>query len=294
MDTKDEILNQSADTSLGRKNFIKWMAGGIALGLAGQALASSPKSISQGKPLKSSLPKKNKWGMAIDMDLCTGCGSCVVACHVENNVPFNGNNPDHHGTEINWMTLLQMDADGDSVNTPIPCMHCENAPCVKVCPVNATYITSDGIVDQVWDRCIGCRYCENACPYSRRYFNWKEPSAPVTYQQSYNPDVATRPEGIIEKCTFCIHRVRKLKEDIRAEDREMTDADVCLLPACAQACPAEAITFGDLNDPQSKVSELARNPRSSRLLEHIGTEPKVFYLAKRIGNPLDQTQDMKS
>jgi molybdopterin-containing oxidoreductase family iron-sulfur binding subunit len=221
--------------------------------------------------------------MAIDLDLCSGCGACVVACHVENNVPCTGDDPRLQGTEIDWMTMLPMSNAGGAADNglfPMPCMHCENPPCVKVCPVNATYQNDEGIVDQIYDRCIGCRYCMNACPYSRRYFNWTEPSFPEAYQQALNPDVSTRPHGVVEKCTFCVHRVRRVKEDARADDRKVTDEDVQFLPACSQSCPTQAIIFGDLNDPQSLVSRMASNPRSYRLLEHVGTKPKVYFLGK--------------
>jgi len=226
------------------------------------------------------------WGMAIDLDLCTGCGACVVACRSENNVALTGHAPGSEGTGIYWMELMpRTEETGDGSTLPMeflptPCMHCENPPCVKVCPTNATYQNEDGIVAQIWDRCIGCRYCQVACPYSRRYFNWKEPEWPDSYKNLLNPDVATRCEGVVEKCTFCHHRIRHAREEARREERALTDADVKRLPACAQSCPAEAIVFGDLNDSESLVSHLSRSPRAFRLLEHVGTRPKVTYLAK--------------
>jgi molybdopterin-containing oxidoreductase family iron-sulfur binding subunit len=149
---------------------------------------------------------------------------------------------------------------------------------VKVCPVGATYINEEGIVAQIWARCIGCRYCTTACPYGRRYFNWGEPSWPEEAKSQLNPDVALRPKGVVEKCTFCHHRIRAARERVRAEGRGLTDEDVRKLPACAQSCPADAIVFGDLNDPGSEVSTLAKSPRAFRLLEELGTHPKVFYL----------------
>jgi molybdopterin-containing oxidoreductase family iron-sulfur binding subunit len=224
------------------------------------------------------------WGMAIDLDLCTGCGGCVVACKSENNVPMTGHEEQDAGTGIYWMDMLAKEGaqqdSGPVELLPQPCMHCENPPCVKVCPVNATYQNDEGIVGMLWERCIGCRYCMVACPYSRRYFNWKEPQWPESYRSLLNPDVATRPEGVVEKCTFCHHRIRKVREEAKLAERAVTDGELQRLPACAQTCPASAITFGDLNDPESQVSRLSASPRSTRLLEHIGTRPKVFYLSR--------------
>lgn len=226
----------------------------------------------------STLP--HRWGMAIDLDICTGSGACVAACHIENNVPFSNDDPRTEGTELNWITLVQIEEDGGTSLVPMPCMQCEHPACVRVCPVNATYQTEDGIVAQIWDRCIGCRYCQNACPYGRRYFNWLKPEWPETYKQALNPDVATRPKGVVEKCTFCSHRIRKLKEQERYNGKPVTDEKLRKLTACSQACPSGAIVFGDLNDADSLVSRLSRSPRAFRFLENIGTRPKVIYLKK--------------
>lgn len=236
--------------------------------------------------LASALPdetkKKVKWGMAIDLDKCTACQGCVVACRAENNVPVGGaeNCPNDRG--IFWMDMLTVEEgaypDLRSQYIPTPCNHCESPACVKVCPVGATYVNEEGLVAQIWGRCIGCRYCTTACPYGRRYFNWNEPKWEESLKNQLNPDVATRPKGVVEKCTFCHQRIREARETARVEGRELTDADVVRLPACAQSCPANAITFGDLGDPESTVSELARSPRAFRLLEELGTHPKVVYL----------------
>jgi molybdopterin-containing oxidoreductase family iron-sulfur binding subunit len=164
---------------------------------------------------------------------------------------------------------------------PFPCQHCQDAPCVKVCPVGATYKDSEGIVVQVWDRCIGCRYCMVACPYERRFFTWEhEKQWDGSLVQLLNPDVATRPAGVVEKCTFCSHRIAGAREDARLAGTKPTDETFKHLTACAQACPSKAITFGDLNDEDSSVATQARSPRAFRLLEHLGTDPNVVYLRR--------------
>jgi molybdopterin-containing oxidoreductase family iron-sulfur binding subunit len=159
---------------------------------------------------------------------------------------------------------------------PIPCMHCDKPPCTIVCPVAATYKNPEGIVAQVYPRCIGVRMCISNCPYTVRYFNWHAPSWPPEYKRGLNPDVYRRRKGITEKCNFCIQRIRKAKEQAKKEKRKIRDGEV--IPACVETCPSEALYFGDLNDPKSQVSRLAKSRRAFRLLEELGTEPKVFYL----------------
>ncbi|MBI4245346.1 MAG: 4Fe-4S dicluster domain-containing protein [Planctomycetes bacterium] len=223
-----------------------------------------------------------KWGMVIDLDKCTTCGGCVVSCRAENNVPIAGADQADKARMIFWMDIL-VEQEGEYPDIkmrgmPTPCNHCENAPCVKVCPVGATYISEEGIVAQIWARCIGCRYCTTACPYTRRYFNWEAPQWSEEYKNQLNPDVATRPKGVVEKCTFCHHRIRKIREQAKIEGQALTDENFRYLPACAQACPAKAITFGDLNNPNSEVSRLKKSPRAFHLQEELGTNPKVTYL----------------
>jgi molybdopterin-containing oxidoreductase family iron-sulfur binding subunit len=157
-------------------------------------------------------------------------------------------------------------------------MQCDNPPCTKVCPVNATHMSEDGIVAQIYARCIGCRYCANACPYSVKYFNYYEPSWPETFRQRLNPDVSVRPKGVVEKCTFCHHRLQHAREQARIEGRELAEPD--FQPACAEICPSKAISFGDLDNPNHRVHQLSREPRASRMLEDLGTQPKVYYLKK--------------
>ncbi len=225
---------------------------------------------------------RHKWGMVIDLDRCTGCQACAVACRAENNVPVAGPRNTEKGRSIFWMNLLAT-SEGAYPRLrgqffPAPCNHCEDPPCIKVCPVGATTQSSEGIIQQVPERCIGCRLCEVSCPYTRRYFNWSEPEWDPDERDRLNPDVAVRPHGVIEKCLFCHHRIRAAKEKAADEGRVLADADVRRLPACAESCPAQAIAFGDLNDPESTVSRLAESPRAFRLLEELGTRPKVIYL----------------
>ncbi|MDP6837693.1 MAG: 4Fe-4S dicluster domain-containing protein [Planctomycetota bacterium] len=271
-----------------------------ALGLGLPSLAQEGEEQAEGlapEPNDSAAPsaKGANWGMVIDLDLCTGCSACVVSCRSENNIPLNGRADEARGCEIDWMSLLPLKNGGSSAADsagaegehadpsefiPIPCMHCDNPACIKVCPVNATYLNDEGLVAQIWDRCIGCRYCMTACPYSRRSFNWKHPEWAEEHRNLINPDVATRPDGVVEKCTFCYHRIRTAKEKARLDGREVQDSELQQLPACASVCPPRAITFGDLNDPESEVAHLAASPRARRLLEHLGTKPKVVYLSR--------------
>ncbi len=223
-----------------------------------------------------------RWGMVIDTDTCTGCQACTVACAVENNVApplpeeAGGNRP------LTWMRLLVIPAEespaGEPELLPAACMHCDRPPCIKVCPVDATNIDSEGIVRQIFPRCIGCRYCTTACPYTARYFNWHTPVWPEPMAASLSPDVSVRPAGVVEKCTFCHHRLQRARDQAAAEGRDLRPDEY--EPACAQACPAGAIAFGDLDDPDSEVARLARSHRAHRLLESLGTQPKVIYLRK--------------
>jgi Fe-S-cluster-containing dehydrogenase component len=230
-----------------------------------------------------------RWGMVIDLDKCTGCQACTVACQAENNVPFAGPEQTALGRSKHWqdvMTELGEESEYPEFHVrfiPRPCMHCDDPPCVKVCPVGATYVDEEGLVRMDYQRCIGCRYCTTACPYAIRYFNWYAPEFPADEDDRLNylnPNVPVRPVGVVEKCTFCVHRLEQAKREAAAQGRELTDADLILLPACNQACPASARYFGDLDDPESTVSRLAHSPRAFRLLEDLGTEPKVYYLVE--------------
>lgn len=221
-----------------------------------------------------------RWGMVIDLDKCTACQACVVACRQENNVPFAEEEQAAMGRAIFWMQMIpEIEGEYPKLKArfmPRPCFHCDNPPCVKVCPVGATYRNPEGLVGQIYGRCIGCRYCTAACPYTARYFNWYAPQWPEQMADKMNPDVYIRTKGVVEKCSFCIQRIRKAKYKARIENRPIRDGDV--VPACAETCPSDSIYFGDLDDPRSVVSILARSRRAFRVEEHLGTEPKVIYL----------------
>ncbi len=226
-----------------------------------------------------------RWGMVIDLDKCTACQACVVACQVENNVPFIEEGEYRRSRAISWMKILT-ETDGTYPDVrmqfiPRPCMHCDNPPCTRVCPVHATYINPEGIVAQIYPRCIGCRFCIAACPYTVKYFNWYafHDRVPASLQKADNPDVSARPKGVVEKCTFCHHRLMKAKDKAAVENRELRQGDY--LPACVESCPATAMYFGDLANPDSEVARLAGSPRAFRLMEDLGTKPKVIYLAER-------------
>ncbi len=224
-----------------------------------------------------------RWAMIIDLDRCTACQACVVACQVENNVPPTGAEEAERGRAISWLRLAQL-AEGKHGTRPalrlmpVPCMHCDNPPCATVCPVQATQIDQEGLVAQIYPRCIGCRYCTTACPYTVREFNWRKPEFPEPMERGLSPDVSIRPKGVVEKCTFCHHRLQLARDRAQLEVRQLRDGDY--VPACVETCPAGAMYFGDLDDPESEVSRLTQSPRALRLLEELGTEPKVTYLSK--------------
>ena len=224
---------------------------------------------------------EHDWAMVIDLDRCTGCQACVVACHAENNVPAVGEEEVTLGRFMHWIRIERYwEGEYPDVRArflPVMCQQCERAPCEPVCPVFATYHSEQEHLNiQVYNRCIGTRYCANNCPYIARVFNWFNPYVPEPLNEQLNPDVSLRARGIMEKCTFCVQRIRRVEENAASEGRPIRDGEV--QPACAQSCPTQAIVFGDLKDPESRVTELARNRRGIRLLEELGTEPAVIYL----------------
>ncbi len=226
---------------------------------------------------------EHKWGMVIDLSACVGCSGCMVACQSENNVAVVGPEQVVKGREMHWIRLdsyYEGDVDNPKVvHQPMLCQHCDDAPCENVCPVNATNHSPEGLNQMVYNRCVGTRYCANNCPYKVRRFNFLEYTADKVEPESlvYNPEVTVRPRGVMEKCSFCVQRIEDGKIRAKGEDRPLRDGEIT--PACAVSCPSDAIVFGDLKDPNSKVSQLVRANRSFKVLEELGVKPAITYLA---------------
>jgi len=247
---------------------------------------------------------EHRWGMAINLDLCIGCNACSTACYAENNLAVVGKDKFEKGQAMHWMRIERYWDDEPRAYPdqgahflPMLCQQCDAATCEPVCPVAATYHTPDGLNAQVYNRCIGSRYCSNNCPYRVRYFNfysYYESSWPEPLNMQLNPDLSVRDKGVMEKCTFCVQRIRVAKDKAKMEDRPVHDGDV--ITACAQACPTNAIVFGDRQDPNSIVAKLWKqqevkigetkleksNPekRGYRIFEELNVDPSIMYMER--------------
>jgi anaerobic selenocysteine-containing dehydrogenase/Fe-S-cluster-containing dehydrogenase component len=233
-----------------------------------------------------------KWGMAVDLSRCTGCSACVTACYAENNLPTVGEEQIFRRREMSWLRIERYWEGGEageplSVSfSPVMCQHCDNAPCEPVCPVYAAYHTPDGLNGQVYNRCVGTRYCSNNCPFKVRYFNWlkyNETAFPEPLNLQLNPDVTVRARGVMEKCTFCIQRIRGAQNTARLEDRDVRDGEI--KTACMQSCPSGALSFGNVKDPEAAVVKWKRDPRGYHMLEETNVRPSVTYLARVLHQP---------
>jgi Fe-S-cluster-containing dehydrogenase component len=273
------MMSNNDDKFITRRQFIT-MLSGLGVSLAGAAALSDLDALQEliDEELAIELPEivdegyhaaghgsRHRWGMVIDLKKCIGCEYCIYACQAINDVP----------DDMRWnVYLIDKTEDGNTFHMTRPCLHCNDAPCVHVCPVVATYVRDDGIVIMDYDRCIGCRYCQVACPYDARTFNWEARTESSGYQEDWGEaEVEQRSRGVVEKCTFCVHRIdRGLAEGL------MPGVDRPATPACVNICPVQARVFGDLNDPNSPISQVIDANPTFRLREELGAEPNVYYI----------------
>ncbi len=267
--TKKKAEPQENSTSLlSRRDVLKIAGATGAAAVVSQVFASGPLSADaiEGLSRETEASPTKEWHMGIDLDKCIGCQYCIWACQATNNVPED---------KMRWnVGFPEQTANGVDFFMTRPCLHCQEAPCVKVCPVGATWVREDGIVTMDYDRCIGCRYCEVACPYDVRRFNWKEPEEENPYVPTWGtPEVAQRARGVVEKCTFCVHRIdRGISEGLTP------GVDPQATPDCVTICPVGARVFGDINDPESPISKFMEENDTFVLRDDLGTEPKVHYV----------------
>lgn len=264
--------NSKKQPLLSRRDALKVIGATGVTALVSQVLTSGPLSADaiQGIARHTETSGEHQWHMGIDLDKCIGCQYCLKACQAVNDVPDDA---------MRWnVGFPERTEGGTDFFMTRPCLHCQEAPCVKVCPVGATWVREDGIVSMDYDRCIGCRYCEVACPYDVRRFNWKQPESPEVAKNSYQPtwgvaEVERRPRGVVEKCTFCVHRI-----DRGLEHGLTPGVDPQATPACVVICPVNARVFGDIYNEESPISQFLDAHDTFRLREDFGTEPKVHYV----------------
>jgi molybdopterin-containing oxidoreductase family iron-sulfur binding subunit len=225
--------------------------------------------------------EKYRWAMVVDLDRCIGCGACSAACYAENNVGIVGEQRITEGREMTWLSIERYQDPNQMQKVtflPMLCQHCDNAPCESVCPVYAPHHSKEGINNQIYNRCIGTRFCVQNCPYKVRRFNWFDWQWPEPMNLQLNPDVTVRSKGVMEKCSFCIQRIKVAHSRAKNENRMIQDGEV--IPACVQTCPTDALVFGSLMDPKSRVRQMVADPRAYQAMGYLNTKPAVIYLKK--------------